>query len=71
MYVKYFGMSMLALALSFAGAAAWAQIVKVTPLGTHPGELCDRDRARYPRRFVESCAYRSYRRPEDRRAALR
>src|SRR6186713_3449162 len=28
-----------------AGAAAWAQNVKITPLGSHPGELCDRDRA--------------------------
>lgn len=33
---------LLALAL---GAPAAAQHVKVTPLGTHPGELCDRDRA--------------------------
>ena len=39
MNVKHFGMSMLALALSAAGAAAWAQNVKITPLGTHPGEL--------------------------------
>ena len=33
---------MFALAL---GAPAHAQNVKVIPLGTHPGELCDRDRA--------------------------
>jgi L-ascorbate metabolism protein UlaG (beta-lactamase superfamily) len=26
-------------------AHAWAQNVKITPLGTHDGELCDRDRA--------------------------
>jgi hypothetical protein len=37
----------LATALMLAGAAtiSWAQNVKITPLGTHPGELCDRDRA--------------------------
>jgi hypothetical protein len=39
-----------AAALVFAGLAlgasgAWAQNVKITPLGSHPGELCDRDRA--------------------------
>ena len=45
MKVKHFRMKMLAFALSLAGGAAWAQNVKVTPLGTHPGELCDRDRA--------------------------
>src|SRR5215471_5864761 len=28
-----------------AASAAWAQTVKVTPLGSHPGELCARDRA--------------------------
>ena len=43
--MKHFGMGLLALALSAAGGAAWAQNVKITPLGTHPGELCDRDRA--------------------------
>ena len=31
--------------LSLLAASAAAQNVKVTPLGTHPGELCDRDRA--------------------------
>ena len=31
------------LALGFS--AAWAQNVKITPLGSHTGELCDRDRA--------------------------
>jgi len=45
MNVKHFTISLLAVALSVAGAAAWAQNVKVTPLGTHPGELCNRDRA--------------------------
>src|SRR5438874_10683518 len=33
---------MLALA---AWSAAWAQNVKITPLGSHAGELCSRDRA--------------------------
>ncbi len=34
-----------AVLLSLLVASATAQNVKVTPLGTHPGELCDRDRA--------------------------
>ena len=42
---KYLGVRILALTLSAAGSAAWAQNVKITPLGTHPGELCNRDRA--------------------------
>ena len=33
------------LALVIAGAPAWAQNVKVTPLGSHNGELCAQDRA--------------------------
>src|SRR5262245_4830473 len=45
MHMKNFRMSMLALTLSAVSAPAWAQNVKITPLGTHPGELCDRDRA--------------------------
>src|SRR5262245_43437146 len=45
MHMKLFGMSLLGLGLSAAGVPAWAQNVKITPLGTHPGELCDRDRA--------------------------
>ena len=45
MNVKHSGMIMLAVALSFVATAAPAQNVKVTPLGTHPGELCERDRA--------------------------
>lgn len=32
-------------AVVFAGAPAAAQNVKITPLGSHAGELCDRDRA--------------------------
>jgi len=31
--------------LAFGCSAAWAQNVKITPLGSHAGELCDRDRA--------------------------
>lgn len=34
-----------AFAVAFAASAATAQNVKVTPLGSHAGELCDRDRA--------------------------
>jgi L-ascorbate metabolism protein UlaG (beta-lactamase superfamily) len=34
-----------AFALALAAATATAQNVKVTPLGSHAGELCDRDRA--------------------------
>jgi L-ascorbate metabolism protein UlaG (beta-lactamase superfamily) len=41
--VKKIAMGLLS--LSLMGASAWAQNVKITPLGTHPGELCDRDRA--------------------------
>src|SRR5207249_4502179 len=38
----------LAIALILTGASAtssWAQNAKITPLGSHAGELCDRDRA--------------------------
>lgn len=35
----------LILGLALGGSAAWAQNVKITPLGSHDGELCDRDRA--------------------------
>lgn len=35
----------LACAAGMAAGAAFAQNVKVTPLGTHDGELCNRDRA--------------------------
>lgn len=31
--------------LTFASAPGFAQTVKITPLGSHAGELCDRDRA--------------------------
>ncbi len=33
------------LSVTCCGTGAWAQNVKITPLGTHPGELCSRDRA--------------------------
>src|SRR4029450_8454587 len=33
------------LALAFAAFPSAAQNVKITPLGSHAGELCDRDRA--------------------------
>src|ERR1051326_773409 len=33
------------LAVLTAVSTAWAQNVKVTPLGSHAGELCSRDRA--------------------------
>jgi glyoxylase-like metal-dependent hydrolase (beta-lactamase superfamily II) len=36
---------MLFLAVTSVCSTALAQSVKITPLGTHPGELCDRDRA--------------------------
>ena len=39
------GRSLIALAFVIGGPAAYAQTVKITPLGTHTGELCDRDRA--------------------------
>ncbi len=45
MKAKRIALSVLALALAAIGTAASAQNVKITPLGTHPGELCDRDRA--------------------------
>ncbi|HEV7820374.1 MAG TPA: MBL fold metallo-hydrolase, partial [Burkholderiales bacterium] len=35
----------IALACAFGWQVAGAQTVKVTPLGTHEGELCSRDRA--------------------------
>jgi len=41
MKIKYFA----PLLLSVLAAPVLAENVKVTPLGTHPGELCDRDRA--------------------------
>lgn len=34
-----------AMVCAWGCAAGWAQNVKITPLGSHTGELCDRDRA--------------------------
>ena len=45
MHARFFVCSTLALVCAFAWHTAAAQTVKVTPLGTHTGELCDRDRA--------------------------
>ena len=38
-------LSLTALLLALGGASAWAQNVKITPLGSHNGELCAADRA--------------------------
>ncbi len=40
-----FGLRWIAAACALAWQAAGAQNVKITPLGTHEGELCSRDRA--------------------------
>ncbi len=45
MKAKSFARAALTSALLIAGGAVWAQNVKITPLGSHAGELCDRDRA--------------------------
>ncbi len=45
MKTKSFALTALASALLMTGATCWAQNVKITPLGSHAGELCDRDRA--------------------------
>ena len=42
---KTLALTALASALMFVGATSFAQNVKITPLGSHAGELCDRDRA--------------------------
>jgi len=34
-----------AIVLALAASSAWAQNVKITPVGSHPGELCANDRA--------------------------
>lgn len=34
-----------AIALALAASSAAAQNVKITPIGSHPGELCANDRA--------------------------
>src|SRR5215510_12539087 len=43
--MKTFVASATVLVVVAAASAAWAQTVKVTPLGSHAGELCARDRA--------------------------
>ena len=43
--MKHFTASAIFLAVVAAASAAWSQNVKVTPLGSHAGELCVRDRA--------------------------
>ena len=45
MKAKSFSLAALAGALMLACVASWAQNVKITPLGSHAGELCGRDRA--------------------------
>lgn len=45
MSAKWFGTLLSAFALGFYWPAAQAQNVKVTPLGSHTGELCQDDRA--------------------------
>lgn len=45
MHSKTLALTALTSALMFAGTASFAQTVKITPLGSHAGELCDRDRA--------------------------
>jgi L-ascorbate metabolism protein UlaG (beta-lactamase superfamily) len=42
---RFPSIALLALALAAASTAASAQNVKITPLGSHAGELCARDRA--------------------------
>jgi len=37
--------AMLVLGFTLISLSAWGQNVKITPLGSHTGELCDRDRA--------------------------
>ena len=43
--MKHFAARAIFLTVVAAASAAWAQNVKVTPLGSHAGELCARDRA--------------------------
>ena len=52
MKTKSFAKSFIQLALTtgliwvaVSATSGWAQNVKITPLGSHPGELCARDRA--------------------------
>ena len=43
--MKHFAARAIFLTVVAAASVAWAQNVKVTPLGSHAGELCARDRA--------------------------
>src|SRR5438477_7461784 len=43
--MKHFPAHAIFLAALLASSTAWAQNVKITPLGSHAGELCARDRA--------------------------
>jgi glyoxylase-like metal-dependent hydrolase (beta-lactamase superfamily II) len=45
MKVNKYGKAALTLVLALGCSAGWTQNVKITPLGSHAGELCDRDRA--------------------------
>lgn len=45
MKTKHVYALLLASILAFASSLAWSQAVKITPLGSHTGEFCDRDRA--------------------------
>ncbi len=45
MKTKHFVPLLLAALLASISSLALAQTVKITPLGSHPGEFCDRDRA--------------------------
>lgn len=40
-----YGRAVLVFALTLGWSWGWAQNVKITPLGSHTGELCERDRA--------------------------
>ena len=45
MKMAHAGWMLLGLVLATGAPVAWSQTVKITPLGSHTGELCDRDRA--------------------------
>src|SRR2546428_12073546 len=45
MKMKAYGLAAIAVTLMIGGSVGWAQNVKIPPLGSHDGELCDRDRA--------------------------
>ena len=45
MKATVYGQAVLVFALTLGWSVGWAQNVKITPLGSHTGEFCDRDRA--------------------------